>query len=98
VYVRATLCGSPFERHTDIHAFQKAFVPLNKQIVAAMKIAKDWHHNMAGIMGTEAVNVPSWAANLADASSSIESFLDSPPPGLGEPLEYDHPAFNELTF
>jgi hypothetical protein len=99
-YVRATLCGSPFERHTDIEHFRKSFLPLHRQYAGALKIAQDWHKNMGSLMGASSQEGgprgESWVANLSDARTQIESFLDFPPPGIGEPLAYDHPAFEEL--
>ena len=59
-------------------------------------IAQDWHTHMAGAMGGDRAPVASWQHNLADAASKIESFLDSPPPAIGEPLEYDDPAFRDV--
>ena len=95
VYVRATLCGSPFER--DIEHFRRSFLPLHRQYAGALKIAQDWHTNMAGLMGTDRSTPNPWQANLADAKDAIESFMDAPPPAIGEPLDYDHPVWGDLS-
>jgi len=96
VYVRATLCGSPFDRHTDVEQFRKSFVPLHKQYRGALKIAQDWHSHLGQLMGAQGASRDSWMEDLGGASDQISSFMDHPPPAIGEPLDYDDPAFNEL--
>jgi hypothetical protein len=96
VYIRATLCGSPFSSHTDVSHMARSFVPIAHQYSQAARIAGDWQQNVAGFVGQGSAAPPaaSWASQINDAQGQIQSFLDAPPPGIGEPLPYDDRAFS----
>lgn len=98
VYVRATLCGSPFERHTDPSALAHAFIPMQHQYTQALRIAGDYSNAVIGMVGGASgqPQAAPWTAQLSTAQQQIQSFLDSPPPGIGEPLAYDSPAWGQF--
>ena len=100
VYIRATLCGSPFDRFTDPTALAHAFVPMVHQYHEAARIAGEWDRGVAGFVrqGSSAAAAPApWTAQLSDAREQIQSFLEAPPPGLGEVLPYDDRAWSQLA-
>lgn len=96
VYIRATLCGSPFDRFTDPTALAHAFVPMVHQYHQAARIAGDWESNVQGVLGQAARSAQPWTAQLQTAQDQVLSFMESPPPGLGDVLPYDHQAWGQL--